>query len=902
MPAIERQLPTAGRSPRRDPLVALFAPRSVAVIGASEAPGSVGRSVLENLTLFAGPVHAVNPNHKTIFGRCSFSSVLDISEPPDLAVIATPAATVPQIVRSCVEAKIPAAVILSAGFKECGAKGAELEKQILAEARKGGLRLVGPNCLGVMTPALNLNATFANRIANPGSVAFLSQSGALCAAILDWSFKEDIGFSSFVSVGSMIDIGWGDLINHFGDDPHTKSILCYMESVGDARSFMSAAREVALTKPIIILKVGHTDAGARAAASHTGALTGSDAVLDAAFRRAGVLRVQTLDELFDMAEVLAKQPRLHGPRLAIVTNAGGPGALAADMLISSGAALARLSPNTLQSLNMFLPDHWSHTNPVDILGDAGPARFKQTILTVAADAEADGILTILTPQAVTDPTGTAVDVCECAKAIQKPLLASWMGGTSVEDAEATLNAAHIPTFKTPDAAARAFALMWQYSDNLRALYETPSCSPAAVDNGSAQAKAAEIISRARAEKRTLLTEIESGKVLRAYGIPVVESRLARDEEQSVAAADVLGYPVAVKLHSKSLTHKSDVGGVQLDITDAQGVRNAWRTIRRNVAPEHFDGATVQPMIRKSGIELILGSSTDPQFGPTLIFGTGGKLVEIYKDTVIGLPPLNSTLARRLIERTRAFAVLKGVRGEAPIDIAALEQIIVQFSQLVIDHPAIAEMDINPLLAAHDRILALDARLVLHPHNLQPTELPPPAIRPYPTQYVSACKLKDGTPIIIRPVRPDDEPLMVQFHQTLSDRSVYLRYFSPLKLDQRVAHTRLSRLCFIDYDREMGLVAEHTTQQRHRHIVGIARLSRVRHAREAEFSLLVSDEWQGAGLGTELLRRLVHIGRDAALARITGVIMPENVAMQRVASNVGFTLRHSEGECFAELAL
>lgn len=890
---------------QRNPLDALFAPKSVAVIGATETEDSVGRAVMENLRSFSGPVFPINPHRKTVFDLPAIPNVSALSAAPDLVVIATPAATVPGIIRECVDTGVTGAAILSAGFREIGAPGAELEKQVLIEAKRGRMRVLGPNCLGLMAPHIGLNATFARGIAKLGSLAFLSQSGALCTAILDWSFRENVGFSAFVSTGSMADVGWGDLIYHFGDDPHTRSIICYMESVGDARSFLSAAREVALTKPIIVLKVGHTEAAARAAASHTGALTGSDAVLDAAFRRAGVLRVNTLGELFDMAEVLAKQPRPRGPRLAIVTNAGGPGALATDMLVSSGGQTAQLCPNTLQTLNEILPPHWSHGNPIDILGDADPMRYAQAMEYAASDPNTDGLLTILTPQAMTDATATAAKLPQSGKHMGKPILASWMGGTSVDAGKAVLNAADIPTFDTPDTAARAFALMWQYSENLRALYETPALGSLNSEHEAGRLRAEKLVETVRKTGRTLLTEVESKQVLAAYGISTVESRIALREDDAVKQAEELGFPVAVKLFSETLTHKTDVGGVHLDVRSPNAVRHAWRAIEQNVADhaghQHFLGATVQPMIEREGYELILGSSIDPQFGPVLMFGNGGQLVEVFKDTVLGLPPLNATLAQRLMERTRIYAALKGVRGRKPVDLEALTQLLVRFSQLVAEQRWIAEIDINPLLISPQRMLALDARIVMHPADTPEQQLPRLAIQPYPNRYVTHWKLKNGTPVMIRPIRPEDEPLIVEFHQTLSDRSVYFRYFNPFKLEQRVTHERLSRLCFIDYDREIALVVEHRDAKSGRaEIVGVGRLSRLHGVNEAEFALLVSDQWQGCGIGRHLLRRLVQIGRDVKLERITANILPDNREMRRVARQAGFTVTEAAGECRAEI--
>lgn len=893
---------------RPQPLEALFAPRSVAVIGATERPGSVGCAVWKNLEGFAGRVFPINPKHAAISGRAAFPSISAVPGSVDLAVIVTPAPTVPGLIRECAAAGVPAAIIISAGFREVGAAGAEVEQQCLAEARRGKMRLLGPNCLGLMVPKSGLNATFADGLAAPGSVAFLSQSGALCTAVLDWSFREHVGFSAFVSVGSMLDVGWGDLITHFGDDPRTRSIVCYMESVGDARSFLSAAREVALTKPVIVLKVGRTEAASRAAASHTGALTGSDAVLDAAFRRAGVVRVNTIGELFSVAELLAKQPRPRGPRLAIVTNAGGPGALATDALVAGGGQIAPLSENTLSELNAFLPPHWSHGNPIDVLGDADAPRYARAIELAAREPQADGVLVILTPQAMTDAKGTAEAMSTLKLPPGKPVLASWMGGPGVASGVAALNAAGIPTFDYPDTAARAFARMWRYSDNLRALYETPSLRADSVAIGNRTA-AAELLASVRQAGRTLLTEAESKRLLTTYGIPTVETRVATSVDEAVHHAAALGFPVAVKLHSETLTHKTDVGGVQLDLRDADAVRGAWERIRASVTEkaggQHFLGVTVQPMIPRAGHELILGSSVDPQFGPVILFGAGGQLVEVFQDRALGLPPLNATLARRLMEQTKVFTALKGVRGQRAADLAALEAVLVRFSQLVAEQRWIAEIDVNPLLVSAERVLALDARVVLHAPDTDETRLPRLAIRPYPVRYVMPWQLRDGTTVTIRPIRPEDEPLLVKFHGTLSERSVYLRYFTPLKLDQRIAHARLSRICFVDYDREMVLVAERRVPETGEpEIIGVGRLSRQHELNEAEFAMTVSDRWQKSGLGTQLLTLLVQAGRDERLNRITATMLGDNLGMQRVARKVGFALKHAEGtdEFHAELTL
>ncbi|MGB8168552.1 MAG: bifunctional acetate--CoA ligase family protein/GNAT family N-acetyltransferase, partial [Chthoniobacteraceae bacterium] len=870
-------------------------------IGATETVGSVGRGVMENLRAFAGPVYPINPKRSHVLGVKAYASIAAVSEPVDLAVIVTPARTVPGIIGECAEAGVRAAVIISAGFKECGADGVALEHEILA--RRGGMRIVGPNCLGLMIPALGFNATFATTSARPGNVAFLSQSGALCTAILDWSLRENVGFSAFVSLGSMLDVGWGDLIDQLGDDPQTKSIVCYMESVGNARAFLSAARAVAFTKPIIVIKVGHTDQAARAAASHTGSMTGSDAVLDAAFRRAGVLRVDTIEELFDMAEVLAKQPRPRGPRLAIVTNAGGPGALATDMLVSSGGQLAALSPETLGALDALLPAEWSHGNPVDLLGAADASCYARCVEIALRDANVDGVLVVLTPQSMTDADGTAAQLAALANSSTKPVLASWMGGSSLDGARATLNAAGIPSYNYPDEAARAFALMWSYSDRLRLLYERPALRKVA-DGGDEKRRVVEsVIAPTRKAGRTLLNEVESKQVLAAYGIPTVETAIAESADEAVRHAERLGWPVVLKLFSDTITHKTDVGGVQLDLRNAAAVRRAWRAIERSVTKkagaEHFRGVTVQPMIARGGIELILGSSIDPQFGPVLLFGAGGELVEIMEDRALGLPPLTTTLARRLMERTRIFRALGGVRGRAPVDLDALAQLLVSFSHLVAERRWIAEIDINPLLASSERLLALDARIVLHPAETREDQLPRLAIRPYPAEYVSRISLKEGAHLTLRPIRPEDEEMLAAFHATLSDESVHLRYFGVLPLERRIAHDRLVRQCFADYDRDIALVADHAGE-----ILGVGRLTR-RHGRnDAEFALLVADAWQHRGLGSRLLAALIHIGREEKLARIVGTILPENSGMLHLCREAGFRIEDlgDGGELQAVLSL
>lgn len=880
----------------RPGLESLFLPRTIAVIGATERPGTVGRSVTANLiqSNFPKKIFVVSPKHEQVLGIRTHRHIRDIPDAIDLALVMTPAQTVPQIIGECVDAGVKSAVVISAGFREQGPGGAALEEQIKTHLRRGPLRLLGPNCMGFMNPTIDLNATFAKTISRKGSVAFLSQSGALQTAILDWSEKEHVGFSAIVSTGSMLDIGWGDLIYHFGDDPHTRSILIYMESVGDARSFLAAAREIALAKPIIVIKTGRSEAASRAAASHTGALTGSDEVLEAAFRRCGVLRVQNIADLFYMAEVLSKQPRPRGPHLSIVTNAGGPGVLATDALMATSGELTVLSPDTIHTLDDFLSSNWSRSNPVDVLADADAERYVKAVDIASKDAAGDGLLAIIAPQGLADPTQVARQMSQFAHSTTKPIIASWMGGEGVAEGTAILNAAGIPTFSYPDTAARAFTYMWRYTYNLRGLYETPALIEGPDFSDEARIKAEDILNSVRDSSRTMLNEFESKQVLAAYGIPTVDTRIAENESDAVACARSIGYPVVLKLLSNTISHKTDVDGVHLRLQDADQVRAAFRAIGQSVSqkagPEHFAGVTVQPMIRRDGYELILGSSIDPQFGPVILFGSGGVMVEVYGDHALALPPLNTTLAHRTMEQTRIFSALKGVRGRKPVNVPALEQILVRFSQLVLELPWIKEIDINPLLATPEQLLALDARIVVHEKSVRPDELPRPSIRPYPSQYVHQWQFKDGTAVTIRPIRPEDEPLMVQFHTTLSERSVYLRYFCSLSLSTRVEHERLVRICFASYDRGFALVAERKNPESGQpEVLGVGRFSAIT-ASEAEAAVLVSDQWQGRGLGTELLASVTRVAQTEKFKKLSGEILRDNLATQAIFKKVGFKLQ------------
>lgn len=878
-----------------------FRPQSVAVIGASATPGSVGSILIRNLleNPFGGIVFPVNPKRRSVHGVFCYPGLSSLPERIDLAVIATPAATVPAAIQECAAYQVKAAIIISAGFSELGAEGRKLEGQVRDLAR-GRLRVVGPNCLGIIHPPSGLNASFAASMAPAGQIAFLSQSGALCTSVLDWARDAHVGFSTFVSVGAAIDVDFADLLDYFGDDAHTRSIILYVESIGNVRKFLSAARNVARTKQVIVIKSGRHEAGARAAASHTGALAGSDAVFDAAFHRAGVLRVSTIRDLFSMSEILATQPQPRGPALAIITNAGGPGVMATDALMTNSGQLAELTPESRAALDAALPPYWSHGNPIDILGDAPPERYRKAIEVCARDPNVQGLLVLLTPQAMTDPTETARQLIPFAHVEHKPVLASWMGGAAVREGRDLLSRAGVPTFDAPEAAIRAFLHMVQYRRAQELLYETPQALP----DGWApdQERVGRAFAAARHADRTLLTEVEAKDLLAAYDIPVVPTVACRTIEEALAAARQAGYPVVLKLLSETITHKSDVGGVQLNLADEDKVRQAFDTIRRNLKAHgqegQFEGVTVQPMIHDKGYELIVGSSVDVQFGPVILFGAGGVLVEVFKDRALALPPLNRTLARRLMERTRIYVALQGVRGQRAVALDQLETLLVRFSQLLVDHREIQEIDINPLLATPERVLVLDARVVLAPPDLPPEKRPRLAIHPYPNQYTAPYRLADGTELTVRAIRPEDEPLIVELHASLSEHTIRMRFFSMVK---RLTHESLIRLCYLDYDREMALAAIHH-DAKGPHIVGVSRYYLDPETRAAEFAVVVSDAWQGRGLGRHLMDRLIGVARQNGVRQLVGSVLADNQPMLELSRELGFTEQPGAESGVVEVAL
>lgn len=886
----------------------VFNPQTVAIIGASDVEGSVGYSIVKNFTQsgFAGKVYFVNIKKAELLGVKTYPTVDQIPDQIDLAMIATPAKTTPAVMEECGKAKVKGVIIVSAGFKETGPEGKALEDQVGAIAKKYGIRVIGPNCIGILRPRTNLNATFLNKMPKPGNIAFLSQSGALGSAILDWAIHENIGFSNFVSVGSMIDVDFGDLIDYFGGDPKTKSILMYVEGVTEARKFMSAARHFARTKPIIVVKSGKFSESAKAAASHTGSLSGSDDIYDAAFKRAGIVRVNEIADLFNAAEVLGTQPLPKGNRVAIITNAGGPGVMASDALIGFGGQLAKLSQKTIENLNGVLPTFWSHGNPIDVLGDASPDRYRAAMDAALNDENVDGILIIFTQQAVSDAIGIANNIVELVKSKpyqNKTIVTSFMGFGAVSEANTILNANNIPTYSTPEQALKTYMYMHSYQQNIADLYETPEELP--VDAAPPKRPILAIIKNAAEEDREILTEDEAKKILKYYNFPVVRTAVANNVDEAVAFASEMGFPVVLKILSPQIIHKSDAGGVILNINSAREVRDAFELlIQRATAynpSAQIIGVTVQPMVEKKGQEVIIGGKTDPVFGPVIIFGMGGVGVELFKDVSIGLPPLNTTLIRRMMEETKVYRLLKGYRGSAAVDLKRLDETILLFSQLITDFPQIKEIDINPLLISDKDATILDARIVIDKEKVckkfEPHEHM--VISPYPKKYETLWLLKNGQEVLLRPIKPEDEPLWIEWFQSLSEETIRYRFFQMLK---DTPHEVRVRYCNVDYDREVALVAE-MVENGKRKLLGVSRLSVEPDGKHGEMAFIVSDYWQGLGLGTKLVDYSLDIAKEKGVENVYAIMLQDNYRAISLTKKMGFGIEYlSDGTVKATLDL
>ncbi len=882
----------------------LFNPGSVAVIGATSRKGAVGQLVMRNLLEgeFAGPIMPVNPRHKSIAGVLAYPDVASLPTPPDLAIVCTPPPTVPSLITALGERGNRAAVVVTACPKfEKDEHGRTLAESMMAAAKPFGLRILGPNCIGILVPGAGLNASFAHLAAKPGKIAFLSQSGALCTAVLDWATAHGIGFSHFVSLGDCADIEFGDVIDYLGSVPGTNAILLYIESIRQRRSFMSAARAAARNKPVLVVKAGRVAEGAKAATSHTGALAGIDAVFDAAIRRAGMLRVFEIEELFEAAETIHRARPITGERLGIVTNGGGMGVMAVDDLIEMGGRLAQLTPDTVAKLDKTLPPTWSKGNPVDIIGDAPGERYSAAVDIMAAAAEVDAVVVMHAPTATASSTDAAEAVIAAAGRTRAPVLTCWVGEQAVAPARRLLNDAGIPTYGTPRETVRAFMHMVDYRRNQATLMETPATAPGEFTPDVATARRI-VGDSLRSDEPTPMSEAEAKAVLQAYGIPVVATRVAKTPDEAAEIAKGLGFPAALKVLSPDITHKTDVGGVRLFLDSPQSVKAAAYSILADVPKKQpgarIEGFTVQPMADRPGaFELILGVATDPIFGPVILFGHGGTAVEVIGDRAVALPPLNMTLARDLIARTRVSRLLAGYRDRPPVDFDALSMALMRISKLIVDIPEIVELDVNPLLAAADGVLAVDARIRVRRYTGDGAERL--AIRPYPEGLEEEFILRSGRRVLLRPIRPEDEPEHHVFLSKLTPEDIQFRFFG---LIGQLPHTQMARYTQIDYDREMAFIATAKKPDGERETLGVVRAIADPDNQEAEFAIVVRSDLKGQGLGFRLMEKIVGYLRDRGTRAVVGQVLQENVAMLKMTEEMGFVGRSLVGEGVVEVRL
>ena len=875
-------------------LSSLFAPSSIAMFGATDKPDSVGQVVFKNLLSggFKGPIYAINPKHEQIQGQPAYPDLTSIGKPVDLAVVATPAKTIPAIVEACGEHGTRAMIILSAGFREVGPAGRKLEDQVTDIARRYGIRFLGPNCLGLIRPDSGLNATFGNNFAKPGNLALVSQSGALCTSILDWAAQNDIGFSAVVSTGISADLDFGDILDYLVNDHRTSSILLYIEGLHDARRFMSGLRAAARIKPVIAVKVGRHSEGAEASMSHTGALVGGDDAFSAALARSGVLRVNTITQLFAAALTLSSRYHGAGNRLAIVTNGGGPAVMAADHAADLGLDLAKLSKDTLNALDQVLPSTWSHRNPVDVIGDAPPERYRAAVDLCLKDPSVDGVVVILTPQAMTRPMEVAEALIALADEHQKPIMTSWMGGEQVVSARHAFRNGRIPSFRTPEVAVDAFHFLANYQTNQKLLLQTPATSSRRYEEADAQA-ARLIIESALAEQREVLTEPEAIAVLRAFRIPTVHAGIARSPNEALVLASSIGFPVALKILSPDISHKTDAGGVRLNINSAQVVRSAYRElieqVQKNRPGARVEGVTVEKMYRSpNGRELMVGVITDPVFGPVISFGSGGTTVEVMGDSAVALPPLNHRLARDLIARTKAAKMLGRFRHMPAADMDALTEVLLRVSTMVCELPWIKEMDINPLILDEHGVVAVDARIRAGFPRPSTDPYHHMAIHPYPAHLVTHFQLPDGTDVTVRPIRPEDAELEQLFMRNLSNEAKYFRFMQSL---QELTPEMLVRFTQIDYHHEMALIAttEHDGQEQQ---VGVARYVTNPDKESCEFALVVSDKWQRKGIAHRLMHQLMEVARGRGLAMMQGEVLSNNNKMLDLVRSLNFEVQNN----------
>ena len=867
----------------------LFKPASIAVIGASEKPHSVGATVLHNLieARFAGAISPVNPKYRILEGREVFSSVTHLPAVPDLAVICTPPDTIPEIIKQLGKLGTRAAIVLTAGLGAAKDRhGTSIKQAVLNAAKPTLMRILGPNCVGLLVPGIGLNASFAHTGALPGKIAFVSQSGALVTGVLDWAKSRGIGFSKFISLGDSADVDFGDVLDYLASDNDTHAILLYMEDVREARKFMSAARAAARTKPVVVVKAGRAAEGAKAAASHTGALAGADDVYDAAIRRAGMLRVLSTEDLFDAVETLAHAKPLYGERLTIVTNGGGPGVLATDALICSGGKLAVLADETLRKLDAILPPTWSRANPVDIIGDATGERYRKTMEILMEDPQSDAILFIHAPTAIVPSEEIARAIAPMAKDVSRNIISCWLGGDSVARARQLFSESGIPTYATPEDAVGGFMQMVQYRRNQDLLIQVP---PSAASEFVPDRNAARVVvQRALEMNRPVLSEPDAKAVLAAYGIPVVATEIADRAEAAVLLADRIGYPVALKILSPEISHKTEVGGVVLDLESAEAVRSAAQAMRKRLFEMRPDavchGFTVQAMERRpSAHELILGVSTDPAFGPVILFGQGGIAVEATADHALALPPLNMVLAKDVVSRTRIAKLLAGYHNRPPTNVDAICRTLIQISHLIADMPEIVELDINPLLADENGVIVLDARMRVVPAVTKGAERF--AIRPYPEELEESITWQ-GKPLLLRPIKPEDGPQHVEFFNALDPEDVRYRIFTRMR---ELQPSQLARLTQVDYDREMAFIATRQRDDGSSETLGVARAIADPDNVTAEFAVIVRSDIKGQGLGKLLMDKLIRYCRARGTQELVGEALPHNRRVLNLTSHLGFVV-------------
>jgi len=878
-------------------LDSLFKPTSLAVIGASHSRASIGGVIMRNLLRsdFDGPIMPVNPKYQAVAGVLTYPDIASLPTAPDLALICTPPKTIPPIIEQLGARGTRAAIVITAGLSGCAyGEGQSVQEAMLSAARPHLLRILGPNCVGLIVPGLGLNASFAHTAIQGGSLAFVSQSGGFCTATLDWAKAKGIGFSHFVSLGNSADVDFGDVLDYLGSEPETTAILLYMESIGsdEARKFMSAARSAARNKPVLAIKAGRNPEGARAAASHTEALAGADNVYDAALRRAGILRVFDLDELFDAAETLARSQPLKGERLAILTNGGGPGVMATDALIVEGGQLAEFSEATMRQLHDLLPGTWSHGNPVDMIGDADASDYRKVLQVLLADPGVGAVLVMNAPSAIAPPEIAARGIVDSVRQAKIPVLTCWIGGEAAGRARRIFAEAEIPTYNTPENAVRAFLHIVRYRRNQEILMQVPPSAPTEFTPTPGAARS--VTEKALTEGRELLTEPEAKQVLAAYGIPVVETRVAATPAEAAALAEEIGFPVALKILSPDITHKSDVGGVALGLDTLEEVRGAAEAMNHRIA-KHFPdaqrtGFTVQKMAqRPHAHELIVGMTTDSMFGPVILFGRGGTAVEVIGDRAVALPPLNMSLARHLISRTQVFKLLKGYRDRAPADFDAICLTLTQLSQLIVDRPEILELDINPLFADDRGVLALDARVRVAPSAVGGAKRL--AIRPYPRELEETIRLPSGREVFVRPIRPEDQPAHEEFTQRITADDFRFRQLGTVR---DIARTEMARLVQIDYDREMAFIATASVEEGKEETLAVIRSMMDPDGTKADFAIMVRSDLKHQGLGVALMTKMIDYCRRRGIREILGQPLVDNTALLKLARKFGFEVREMPG--------